>query len=99
MNTMRQMSLQLLNTMLLAAKITEIMSEDQGNKNCSAGVPVPQIQVSVEEKSFCISEALMNIFFKSKNKDAAFFFPILKNIPLVSLKFEVYIRHLFDIFW
>lgn len=45
------MSLQLLSTVLLAAKIKE-MPEDQANKHCSAGVPVPQTQVSVEEKSF-----------------------------------------------
>lgn len=50
------MSLQLLSTMLLAVKIKE-MSEDYVNENGFAGVPVLQTQVSMEENSFCNSEA------------------------------------------
>lgn len=53
------MSLQLLSTMLLAAKMME-MSEDYVNENGFAGVPVPQTQVSMEENSFCNSEASIN---------------------------------------
>lgn len=53
------MSLQLLSTVPLAAKIMEML-EDHFNENCFAGIPVPQTQVSVEEKNFCMSEDLRN---------------------------------------
>lgn len=51
------MSLQLLSTMLLAAKIKEML-KIYDNENRFAGVPVPQTEVSVEEKNFCIFENL-----------------------------------------
>lgn len=36
------------------------MLKDHINENCFAGVPVPQTQISMEEKSFYISEGLLN---------------------------------------
>lgn len=48
------MSLQLLSTVLLAAKILEML-KDHVNENCFAGFPVPQTQISVEERQFLTS--------------------------------------------
>lgn len=60
------MSLQLLSTMLLAAKIKE-MSEDYVNENGFAGVPVPQTQVSMEENSFITLKLNEYTFFSSQS--------------------------------
>lgn len=45
------MSLQLLSTVLLAAKILEML-KDHVNENNFPGIPVPQTQISMEEDSF-----------------------------------------------
>lgn len=48
------MSLQLLSTVLRAAKILEML-KNHVDENCFAGVPVPQTQISAEERQFLTS--------------------------------------------